>query len=53
MKKVSVMASSMGIPSIGIYSYEIFHAYGVENIIIIAVGSFSDDGTWRAKSLCW
>jgi len=32
-KKVSVMASGMGIPSIGIYSYELFHAYGVENII--------------------
>ena len=32
-KKVSVMASGMGIPSIGIYSYELYHAYGVENII--------------------
>ena len=34
-KKVSVMASGMGIPSIGIYSYELFHAYNVENIIRI------------------
>ncbi len=34
-KKVSVMASGMGIPSIGIYSYELFHFYGVENIIRI------------------
>ena len=32
-KKVSVMASGMGMPSIGIYSYELFNCYGVENII--------------------
>ncbi|MCR5808493.1 MAG: purine-nucleoside phosphorylase [Clostridiales bacterium] len=32
-KRVSVMASGMGMPSIGIYSYELFHFYGVENII--------------------
>lgn len=32
---VSVMASGMGIPSIGIYSYELFSQYGVENIIRI------------------
>ena len=30
---VSVMASGMGIPSIGIYSYELFSEFGVENII--------------------
>ena len=30
---VSVMASGMGIPSIGIYSYELFTQYGVENIM--------------------
>ncbi|MCC8104900.1 MAG: purine-nucleoside phosphorylase [Clostridiales bacterium] len=34
-KKVSVMASGMGMPSIGIYSYELFHFYNVENIIRI------------------
>lgn len=34
-KKVSVMASGMGMPSIGIYSYELFNFYGVENIIRI------------------
>ncbi len=34
-KPVSVMASGMGIPSIGIYSYELFNFYGVENIIRI------------------
>ena len=32
-KAVSVMASGMGIPSIGIYSYELFNFYGVETII--------------------
>ena len=30
---VSVMASGMGMPSIGIYSYELFTQYGVDNII--------------------
>ena len=30
---VSVMASGMGIPSIGIYSWELYSEYGVENII--------------------
>ena len=30
---VSVMASGMGAPSIGIYSYELFNFFGVENII--------------------
>ena len=34
-KRVSVMASGMGQPSIGIYSYELFKYYGVENIIRI------------------
>ena len=34
-KKVSVMASGMGCPSIGIYSYELFHFYDVQNIIRI------------------
>ena len=32
-KRVSVMASGMGMPSIGIYSYELFNYYDVENII--------------------
>lgn len=31
--KVSVMASGMGMPSIGIYSYELYNFYGVENIL--------------------
>ena len=32
-KRVSVMASGMGCPSIGIYSYELFNFYDVKNII--------------------
>ena len=32
-KRVSVMASGMGAPSIGIYSYELFKFYDVKNII--------------------
>lgn len=31
--RVSVMASGMGMPAIGIYSHELFHFYDVENII--------------------
>lgn len=33
--KVSVMGSGMGMPSIGIYSHELYTQYGVENIIRI------------------
>lgn len=32
-QRVSVMASGIGMPSIGIYSYELYHFFGVENII--------------------
>lgn len=32
-KPVSVMASGMGMPSMGIYSYELYHMYDVDNII--------------------
>ena len=43
-KRVSVMASGMGQPSIGIYSYELFHFYGVESIIRVgSCGSFSPE----------
>lgn len=43
-KRVSVMASGMGQPSIGIYSYELYNFYGVENIIRIgSCGSFDKD----------
>ncbi len=34
-KPVSVMGSGMGVPSIGIYSYELFNFYDVNNIIRI------------------
>ena len=41
---VSVMASGMGMPSIGIYSYELFHIFGVENIIRVGTaGGLRDD----------
>ena len=41
---VSVMASGMGIPSMGIYSYELFHFYDVDNIIRIgSAGGLSPD----------
>ncbi len=43
-KKVSVMASGMGQPSIGIYSYELYNFYDVENIIRVgSCGSFDKD----------
>ena len=41
-KRVSVMASGMGMPAIGIYSYELFHFYGVENIIRIGTAGALD-----------
>lgn len=41
-KKVTVMGSGMGMPSIGIYSYELFNVYDVDNIIRIgSCGSYS------------
>ena len=41
---VTVQASGMGIPSIGIYSYELYNFYGVENIIRIgSAGALSTD----------
>ncbi len=43
-KKVTVFASGMGIPSIGIYSYELYNFYNVEKIIRIGTcGSFHED----------
>ena len=42
--RVSVMASGMGMPSIGIYSYELYNFFGVDNIIRIgSAGSLSKD----------
>ncbi len=43
-KKVSVMGSGMGMPSIGIYSYELYSFYGVERIIRVgSAGSINPD----------
>ena len=43
-KRVSVMASGMGQPAIGIYSYELFAFYDVKNIIRIgSCGTFDPD----------
>lgn len=43
-KKVSVMGSGMGMPSIGIYCYELYAFYGVEKIIRIgSCGAYSPD----------
>lgn len=41
---VSVMGSGMGMPSIGIYSYELYDQYGVETIVRIgSCGSYRED----------
>ena len=41
---VTVMASGMGIPSIGIYSWELYHFYEVDNIIRIgSAGALQDE----------
>ena len=41
--KVSVMASGMGMPSMGIYSHELYNGYGVENIIRVgSAGSIQE-----------
>ncbi len=43
-KKISVMGSGMGMPSIGIYSYELFAFYDVEHIIRIgSAGGYTAD----------
>lgn len=43
-KRVSVMGHGMGIPSIGIYSYELYNFYGVNTIIRVgSAGSYSHD----------
>ncbi len=43
-KPVSVMGSGMGMPSIGIYSYELYKFFGVENIIRVgSAGGYSKD----------
>ena len=42
-KKITVMASGMGMPSIGIYSYELFKFYDVDTIIRVgSAGAYTD-----------
>ena len=43
-KKISVQGSGMGMPSIGIYSFELINFYGVKNLIRIgSAGAISND----------
>ena len=43
-KEVSVMGSGMGIPSIGIYSYELYHFFDVDTIIRVgSCGALQED----------
>ncbi len=47
-KTVSVMGGGMGMPSVGIYTYELFHFYGVEQIIRIgSAGSMNQRARLR------
>ena len=46
--KVSVMASGMGMPSIGIYSYELYKHFGVQNIMRIgSAGAINENVNLR------
>ena len=43
-KELTVMASGMGIPSIGIYAYELYQFYDVKKIIRVGtIGAMSED----------
>ena len=43
-RKISVMGHGMGVPSVGIYSYELYHFYDVESIIRIgSAGALQDE----------
>lgn len=56
-KEISIMGSGIGMPSIGVYSYELFEHYGVENIIRIgSAGSYTTDlhlGDVLVVEDCW
>ena len=57
-ERVSVMASGMGMPSIGIYSYELFNFFNVENILRIgSAGAISPHIKVRdvilGTAACW
>ena len=43
-ERISVMASGMGMPSMGIYSYELYNFFGVESIIRVgSIGGMAED----------
>lgn len=47
-KELSVMGGGMGMPSVGIYTYELYHEYDVEEIIRIgSAGALQDDVNLR------
>lgn len=52
-KRISVMSSGMGHPSIGIYSHELYSEYGVELIIRVGTcGAYQEDINVRDVLLC-
>jgi len=51
--RISVMASGMGMPSIGIYSHELYECYGVETIIRVGTcGSYQKDIRLKDVLIC-
>lgn len=51
--RISIMPSGMGQPSIGIYSHELYSAYGVETIIRVGTcGSYQNNINLRDVILC-
>jgi len=52
-KRLSIMASGMGQPSIGIYSYELFNFFGVEAIIRVGTcGAYQDNIKLKDILIC-
>lgn len=48
-KRVTVMGGGMGMPSVGIYTYELFNFYGVEKIIRVgSAGTLSEKAALRS-----
>jgi len=50
-RKISVMGSGMGMPSIGIYSYELYNFYNVKNIIRIGTAGGFDEENINLKDI--
>lgn len=48
-KRISVQGTGMGIPSIGIYSYELIHFYGCKNLI--RIGSAGGWGNLKVRDI--